>query len=150
MDGHGRLRGCPATLDGMTGLVLSVTLATGLVVLADIDRRTGRLPNVILWPLLGVCTVAAFTTPTIVAAMIFSAAPYLAGFALRRCGGGDVKLAVACGALVCTIPAALLMLLVAGLITVVQCAAVRRSSVPHGPALVAGSLVAATVGTALT
>lgn len=117
-----------------------LVIAAYLVLLADVDRRTGRLPNRLLTPLLAIALAAACVHPPAVAAALVAATVYLAGFLAHSCGGGDVKLAAGCGALLGSVAAALLAVAAAALLTVVLCLSTRRRAVPHGPALVAATL----------
>lgn len=118
-------------------------LAAGLVLLAVVDARTGRVPNRLVVPLLLVSVPLVVVEPSAGLAALAAATPYLAGFAAHACGGGDVKLALVCGVLIGAVDRVLLALLAASLLTAVHCFLVRRRAVPHGPALVAASLFVA-------
>lgn len=120
-------------------------IACALVVLAEIDRRTGRLPNGVLLPVVAAAAVLVALHPASGAAAAAATVPYGAGFALRAVGGGDVKLAPVCGAVLGAVPPVLLALMLAGLVSAAQAAATGRRSVPHGPALVAATLLVAAV-----
>ncbi|WP_448223473.1 A24 family peptidase [Gordonia iterans] len=116
-----------------------------LAAVAAYDRRTGRAPNALTLPLLLIAVLAAWEDPVAGLAAVTLTAPYLAGFAARGCGGGDVKLAPGCGVLLGSPSSALVALLLAAVLTVAGCALARRRAVPHGPALVAAALLVAAV-----
>ncbi|MFC0315359.1 A24 family peptidase [Gordonia phosphorivorans] len=115
-------------------------LAGYLVVLAAVDARTGRLPNVLIGPLLGASALVIAAAPAVGLAALTATVPYLIGFRARGCGGGDVKLAVGCGALLAVPASALLAVATAALLTLAQCRVTGRSAVPHAPALVAATI----------
>lgn len=123
-------------------LTADAAIAAYLLLLAVLDQRTGRLPNRWLAPLLVVAVAAVCADPVAGLAAAAAAIPYTAGFLAHRCGGGDVKLAAGCGAVLGAPASALLAVLVAALLTLVTCLLVRRSAVPHGPALVVATLTA--------
>ncbi|GAA4739957.1 prepilin peptidase [Gordonia alkaliphila] len=112
-----------------------------LVVLAVIDARTGRIRNVLSVPLLGASVLLILAEPSAGAAAVAAAVPYLIGFFGRGCGGGDVKMAVGCGALLGNPLTALLAVAGAGALTAAACLATGRSAVPHGPALVLATVM---------
>ncbi|MGB3302252.1 prepilin peptidase [Gordonia sp. (in: high G+C Gram-positive bacteria)] len=112
-----------------------------LVAIADIDRRTGQIPNALVLPAMVLTALVSVWHPTVGLAAMVAATPYAAAFAMRTCGGGDVKLAIGCGALVSDPTLAALLVVVAAAVSLVLCAVRKRSRLPHGPAL-AGSTVA--------
>lgn len=122
-----------------------------LSVVAVTDADTRRIPNVLVWP--GICGAvgACAVHPGAAVAALVAAAPYALAFGMRWCGGGDVKLAIACGALAVRWDAALLVVTLASVIavgTVVgdrfgRRGAAGNGSHPHGPALVAATIVVA-------
>lgn len=122
-----------------------------LSVVAVTDADTRRIPNVLVWP--GICGAvgACAVHPGAAVAALVAAAPYALAFGMRWCGGGDVKLAIACGALAVRWDAALLVVALASVIAVGTVVGHRvgrrdpagRGSHPHGPALVAASIVVA-------
>ncbi|MFT3662503.1 MAG: A24 family peptidase [Gordonia sp. (in: high G+C Gram-positive bacteria)] len=116
--------------------MLSVAAAVG-------DHRSGTIPNALTLPTMLVGVAAAWDRPQAGAAALLFGAVYLAGFLVRACGGGDVKLAPACGVLAGTPESTLLALAVAGAGTVTVCATARRRTVPHAPPLVAATLLVA-------
>ncbi len=118
-------------------------LVVALVVLAEIDWRTGRLPNALLLPAMAAAAVPVAAHPDCALAAAVATAPYAAGFALRAVGGGDVKLAPICGVLLGAPAEVLVALLAASLFSAVHAGLSRRRRVPHGPALVAATLLVA-------
>ncbi len=122
-----------------------------LSVIAVSDADTHRIPNVLVWP--GICGAmgACLVHPGAAVAALTAATPYAFAFGMRWCGGGDVKLAAACGALALRWDAALLVVALASLVaagTVVTDRMGRRDPAgtgahPHGPALVAATIVVA-------
>ncbi|MGW8813561.1 prepilin peptidase [Gordonia terrae] len=122
-----------------------------LSVVAVTDAETRRIPNTLVWP--GICGAmgACMVHPGVAVAALTAAAPYALAFGRRWCGGGDVKLAAACGALALDWGAALLVVTLASLIAVgvvLADRAARREPAgtaahPHGPALVAATIVVA-------
>ena len=90
--------------------------------------------------LLAVALAAACVHPPAALAALAAASVYLAGFLMHSCGGGDVKLAAGCGAVLGSVTAALLAVAAAALLTILICLVGRRRVVPHGPALVAATL----------
>ncbi|MFC9980015.1 prepilin peptidase [Gordonia sp. NPDC127522] len=122
-----------------------------LSVIAVTDADTCRIPNVLVWP--GICGAmgACAAHPGAAVAALVAAAPYALAFGMRWCGGGDVKLAIACGALAVRWDAAVLVVALASVIAVGTVIGHRvgrrgpagRGSHPHGPALVAATIVVA-------
>ncbi|QKT07269.1 prepilin peptidase [Gordonia sp. X0973] len=119
-----------------------------LLVVGDVDRRSGRLPIPVLWP--GVAAVAAQSAarlgasdPRLVAAALVATLPYLLAHALGQVGGGDVKLAFVVGGLAVDPAVAVLAVVTAQLVGVWGSARSARRRRPHGPALagVAAALV---------
>ncbi|MFZ2510731.1 MAG: prepilin peptidase [Gordonia sp. (in: high G+C Gram-positive bacteria)] len=115
-------------------------IALYLLLIADVDRRTLRIPNLLLLPLAVVAVSAAAQTPLAGVAALTAAAPYLLGFLRRACGGGDVKLATCCGALLGSPVAALVAVLLAAVIGLTDCVLAGTERRPHGPALVVATL----------
>ncbi|NLG47484.1 prepilin peptidase [Gordonia sp. (in: high G+C Gram-positive bacteria)] len=106
-----------------------------LLVVADVDRRTGRIPNTLVLPaVVGTAAVAA-ALPAVGGGAVTLALPYAAAFTVHACGGGDVKFAVPCGGLLADPLTALGAVLVAALIAATTTVVTRRRRVPHGPAL---------------
>ncbi|MFT4395739.1 prepilin peptidase [Gordonia lacunae] len=122
-----------------------------LSVVAVTDAETRRIPNALVWP--GVCGAmgACVVHPGAAVAVLTAAIPYVLAFGNRWCGGGDVKLAAACGALALRWDAALLVVALASLVAVGVVVADRvarreqpgTASHPHGPALVGATIVVA-------
>jgi leader peptidase (prepilin peptidase)/N-methyltransferase len=119
----------------------SFVLACFGVVLAAIDLRHQRLPDVLTLPLGAVLLLLQFhgLGAALLSAVIFGGA-HLAVRRLRPAwmGGGDVKLAFGLGA-----PLGLSMLLPAAIlssaVTVLLAALRRTRRVPHGPGLLAAT-----------
>lgn len=116
-------------------------IAIYLLIVAEVDRRTARIPNLLLLPLAVVAVAVMATTPWAGAAALTAAAPYLLGFLARACGGGDVKLAACCGALLGSPVAALVGVLLAGLAGLAACLLTGSARRPHGPALAGATVV---------
>lgn len=118
-----------------------VTLATipvglWLSAIAVRDARTRRITNTLLWP--GVVAVAGMgvASPAVIVAGLIAASPYLLAWLLRQCGGGDVKLALVVGGLTADWVIAMLVVLLAAILSAIAALVARSSSLPHGPALV--------------
>lgn len=122
---------------------MALIIACHLLVLAEVDRRTGRLPHILMLPLLLISAVVCVLHPVAGLAAILAAAPYLAGFTVHQCGGGDVKLAACCGAFLGSPVAVLVTVLAAALLSLAGCVLSHSSRIPHGPALVLATLVVA-------
>lgn len=113
-----------------------------LVLLGWVDARSGLLPNRLVLPgLAGLTVAAAALAPTALISGAVAAAPYLLGFHRGLCGGGDVKLAAACGLLLADPLRILLAGFLAAAGTLVLCALARRRSVPHGPVLAVATIL---------
>lgn len=110
-----------------------------LLVIADIDRRTGRIPNALVLPGVAVAAVVSVAAPTVGLAALVAAGPYMVAFSVGLCGAGDVKLAVPCGALLGDPALALGAVLGAALVSALACGVARRRELPHAPALVAAT-----------
>lgn len=125
-------------LGGDDSCVTLVTIPVGLWLsaIAVRDARTRRITNTLLWP--GVVAVAGMgvTSPAVIAAGLIAASPYLLAWLLRQCGGGDVKLALIVGGLVADWATALLVTLLAAVLSTIAALVARSPSLPHGPALV--------------
>ncbi|MCH5643540.1 MULTISPECIES: A24 family peptidase [unclassified Gordonia (in: high G+C Gram-positive bacteria)] len=115
-----------------------------LVSIGEHDRRTRRIPNVLVWP--GICAVSATAVvhPQVGVAAAVALTPYLWCHRAGWCGGGDVKLALVCGGLAAHWDAALVLVAVAAL-TNAGAFALRRGGAAgaHGPFLVAATIVIA-------
>jgi leader peptidase (prepilin peptidase)/N-methyltransferase len=156
-----------AQLDMLSVLPAFLWFVAAGIALAVIDIEVGRLPDVIVlsaYPVLAVMlTGAALLTgdPQALLRTLVGAVAAFAGFyllALAYPGGvgfGDVKLAGLIGGLLAYLTystlvvgmfAAFVMGAAIGLAAVARGRATRRSSVPFGPFLVAGSLVAILAG----
>ncbi|MGC4932436.1 A24 family peptidase [Gordonia sp. DT30] len=130
----------------LTALIL---LAGWLAVIAETDRRTGRIPNALLWPgVLGV-GVAGCAHPEVLFAAAAGSVGYLVAFVCGRCGGADVKLGFVLGGLLAHPMSALVMVVLAqvGLLVVHRRAGPRRR--PHGPTLVTAAVIVVVLGFAL-
>ncbi len=117
-----------------------------LLAIAVTDARTRRIPNAMVWP--GLCAVAvvAVTQPAVGLAAAAAATPYLLTFTAGWCGGGDVKLAFACGGLALRWDTAMIMVACASLVAlmIALVSIGRRGSTgghAHAPALVGALIV---------
>ncbi|MGB6244721.1 A24 family peptidase [Gordonia sp. (in: high G+C Gram-positive bacteria)] len=115
--------------------------AIWLVAVAETDRRTGLIPNALVGPALLVTGAAVAGRPSLVLSVAVATVPYLIAFLRRQCGGGDVKLAVPCGALAADPLVAALVVVLAAVGTLVIAGLARRGRVRHGPALAGATLV---------
>lgn len=122
-------------------LVVTVALAAAALACAVIDARTGRIPNAITVPAIGIVVAAGVAETSVVLAGLACSAVYACAFAFRACGGGDVKLAVVVGGAVGTPVAALGVVVLAAVLSLAASAATRRRSTVHGPALVGAAAV---------
>ncbi|WP_228461521.1 prepilin peptidase [Gordonia spumicola] len=111
-----------------------------LVWCAVSDARTGRIPNTVTLPAIGVVAVLATLEPAVAWGAAVCAAPYLIAFARRLCGGADVKLAVVCGGVLADPASAAAVVVGSAVITGCVLAVRRRTVVVHGPALVSTTL----------
>lgn len=113
-------------------------------VLCWFDVRSRRLPNALTLPAAAVAVAAsAFTAFDGDLSLAVGAAIWTgvngAAFLMHGMGAGDVKLAPTLGAVaggLAGVPAVLLALLGAQVITVAWAAIAREKSVPHGPAMI--------------
>ena len=140
-------------------LVVSLVLISALVALAFIDFETTYLPDLLVFPVLGVGLVASFFVPdrewwqglagAAVGYAVFYPFAWL-GDRLNRplMGLGDVKLSAALGAILGLAPLLLglyIGVLIGGLVAIVIYAArlfgFNRILIPYGPYLVAGGIV---------
>ncbi|EGD56059.1 A24 family peptidase [Gordonia neofelifaecis] len=110
-----------------------------LAIVAVVDARTGRIPNTLVIPAVVPAAGAALADTRVVLAVVTATAPYLIAFLARNCGGGDVKLAAPCGALVSDPASAAFLVAAAAVASLVACAVARRRTLPHGPALAAAT-----------
>ncbi|GAA1017107.1 A24 family peptidase [Nocardiopsis tropica] len=114
------------------------------------DVRERRLPNALTVPAalaaIAVALVLALGGATATAALTGSllwTGIYLVAFVGRGVGAGDVKLAPTLGAVlggVAGVPAVIVALLGAQVLTLVWAAATRDRTVPHGPAMCVAAL----------
>ncbi|MBS4099814.1 A24 family peptidase [Tsukamurella paurometabola] len=113
------------------------------------DVRERRLPNVLTLPAACVAVLGSLgawfdgAPAPLVGAVLWTAVNG-AAFLARGMGAGDVKLAPALGAVVAGaggVPAVLLAILGAQLLTVAWALAARDRTVPHGPPMIAAALV---------
>lgn len=113
----------------------TIPVGLWLSAIAVRDARTRRITNTLLWP--GVVAVAGMgvTSPAVITAGLIAASPYLLAWLLRQCGGGDVKLALVVGGLTADWATAMLVVLLAALLSAIAALVARSSSLPHGPAL---------------
>ncbi|CAM3571605.1 prepilin peptidase [Tsukamurella ocularis] len=115
------------------------------------DVRERRLPNALTLPAACVAVLASLwagfdgAPAPLVGAVLWTAVNGVA-FLARGMGAGDVKLAPTLGAVVAGaggVPAVLLAILGAQLLTVAWAVVARDRRVPHGPAMIAAALAAA-------
>ncbi len=140
-------------------LVISLLLISALIALAFIDFETTYLPDVLVFPVLGVGLIASFFVPdrewwqglagAAVGYAVFYPFAWI-GDRLNRpvMGWGDVKLSAALGAILGLAPLLLglyLGVLIGGLIAIIIYAArlfgFKRVLIPYGPYLVSGGIV---------
>ncbi|MCZ4577820.1 A24 family peptidase [Gordonia amicalis] len=130
----------------MVELSISVWLLTIVVT----DARARRIPNVMVWPGLSAVALSAVAQPSVGLAAATAATPYLLTFAAGWCGGGDVKLAFACGGLTLSWDTALVMVALAALLSLVAVPVAttaetsptaRSRGRAHAPALVGALIV---------
>ncbi|MBD0861467.1 prepilin peptidase [Gordonia sp. zg691] len=124
-----------------------------LMVIADTDARTLRIPNRLVWPALWAVAVLSVAHPAVGVSALVAATPYTLTYLLRWCGGGDVKLAAVCGGLVHRWDEALILVALASLIALamVGLGSLRgrdkggreHGGHPHGPALAGATVVVA-------
>lgn len=126
---------CP-TLSGMGASAWLVVLWAAA--LAETDRRCGRLPNVLVLPGCGAVVASAVGHPGVLVAALAASVPYVLGFGLRVCGGGDAKFAFGLGGLLADPLAALVMVVLAQVPVLI----LRRPGPrPHGPAMAVAALL---------
>lgn len=118
--------------------------------LCVVDLRERRLPNVLTLPAATVAVAAALWSwfdgaiAPLAGALLWTAVNG-AAFLARGMGAGDVKLAPTLGAVAGWaggLPAVLLAVLAAQLLTLVHAAVARDRTVPHGPAMITAALLA--------
>lgn len=122
-------------------MVPELLAAVWLLLVAAIDRRTGRIPNSLVVPAMVGTAAVAVCLPVVGASAAVAVVPYVLAFARGHCGGGDVKLAVPCGALVGEPIVSGLVVVAAAVISLVTCGIARKTSLPHGPALAASTIL---------
>lgn len=154
---------------GLATAALLVIAAAGLA-LTVIDMRTHRLPNAVVLPALA-ASVALFAASCLAGApwsalvrAVTAGAVVFTAFALLRLagrgamGGGDVKLAALLGvalgwvgwaAVLVGVLAAFILGGLVGVALIVARRASRRTAIPFGPLLVAGSWVGIVAGDGL-
>jgi prepilin signal peptidase PulO-like enzyme (type II secretory pathway) len=140
-------------------VVIGAGYAAFLVAIAVYDVRRQRIPNVAVYPAIGVALVVAFIRPDgawwsflvagFLAAALFIALGIISPGAM---GGGDVKLAALIG-LVAGWPGVLVAVFVAfavgavaGLLLIALGRLGRREPLPFAPALAVGAVTAAVAG----
>lgn len=128
---------------------VALFLAAVAVACAVTDARTGRIPNALTLPAIGLVVSAGFVEPTVLVAGLVCASVYMCAFAFRACGGGDVKLALIVGGAVGAPIAALLAVAFAAVLSLVASALARRRVTAHGPALVAAAAILGAVALAV-
>ena len=143
----------------MTSIITTAALLAWSAAVATIDWRTRRIPNGLLLLALVPCLLllvvraegplGAGPMQTLIGGSVATIL-FLPGFLMRLSGGGDVKLAACCGAML-GMPATLIMMLIASLLLGAislwvmmqrrrgKAVAVRFAA---GPALVSGFVVA--------
>ncbi|MCF8610711.1 prepilin peptidase [Gordonia sp. HY285] len=120
-------------------LVVALVLSCAALACAATDAWTGRIPNAITLPAIGLVVVTGVVEPLVLLAGVLCASVYAVAFALRTCGGGDVKLAAVVGGALGAPAAAVATVVVAASVTLVVSLVSRRRAVVHGPALVAAA-----------
>lgn len=131
----------------LVGLVAAV-LALWAVALCRWDIRFRRLPNWLTLPAIPLTWLpAAFFDPWMMLGGLGWSALYLALASWRGgLGGGDIKLAASLGVLVAWaggVPGVLVAMAAASVLSLLGALLSRQQSVPHAPAMLAGSLIAA-------
>ena len=116
------------------------------VALAGADVRTRRLPNNVVLPGVAGAAVGVTITPDAVGGLLVAGGIYLVAFWFGGCGGGDVKLAIVVGALAGSMGAAVVLVLLAQVLTFGQILIClggggRSRHHAHGPALCASTAV---------
>lgn len=123
-----------------------VVAAWGAAVLLS-DERHHRIPDHLTLPALaGAVAGALFSAPAVLLGGVAWAALHLVG---RGIGGGDVKLAVPLGVVAAAaggVGGVLLAVITASVLTVLR-GLLRGGAVPHGPSMLAGTLIAVVFGT---
>ncbi|MGV9671077.1 prepilin peptidase [Gordonia sp. NPDC003504] len=131
----------------VTASATSVILAW-LAVIAGFDHRHSRIPNIAIVPGVAAVIIAGGIHPVVLAAASAGSLAYLLGFLAGACGAGDAKLAFVLGGVLGDPVSALVMVLIAQVITLAEFVLGRGGRVrrPHGPALAGAFLVTAAVG----
>lgn len=119
--------------------VVSCVVVLWLTALAEIDRRSCRLPTVLLWPGLAAVGVSAGVRLSVALAAVAAASPYLVGWMRGLCGGGDVKLALVLGGMLADPATALVMVLAAQVLGLLNRRGRHRW--PHGPPMIVACAV---------
>ncbi|GAA4667883.1 prepilin peptidase [Gordonia humi] len=117
-------------------VVLTIGLLAVAFACAVVDARTGRIPNALTMPAIGVVAIVAMFQPAVGASAALCAAVYAVAFVCGACGGGDVKLAAVVGGAVGNPAAILLVVVGAAVLSLIAAAARRRRTTVHGPAMV--------------
>lgn len=120
---------------------VTLVLVVVSVACAVIDARTGRIPNAITLPAIGLVVVVGVVVPTVLLAGLICGSVYLCAFVFRACGGGDAKLAVVVGGAVGNPVTALLTVVLAAVLSLAVSAVTRRRVTAHGPALVGAAVI---------
>lgn len=121
---------------------MDVVVAVWLARIVSADRTSRRIPNTLVVPAVSAVLVCACVHPQIGVAALAATAPYLCAWSVRGCGGGDVKLAFVLGGITGHWPGALGMVALAAIADLATRIVVRGPArAPHGPAMVAASLV---------
>lgn len=132
--------------------MVELAILLWLLMIAVTDACTRRIPNAMVWPGLWAVGVTAITEPAVGLAALVAVSPYLLTFLAGWCGGGDVKLAFACGGLALRWDAALVTVGLAALLSLVAVSVVAitvddrkapQRGQAHAPALV-GALIVVT------
>ena len=117
------------------------------VALMLIDERRRHLPDRLTLPAaLGAMGGALLSDPWVALGGVAWAAWHLPG---RGIGGGDVKLALSLGTLAAAAGGAgavILAVLAASAVSVLRGVVTRAKSVPHGPSMLVGALIAVVSG----
>lgn len=138
---------------GLFGGSILVLLAVWCAALCWFDVRERRLPNVLTLPAACVAVLGSLWTwfdgaPAPLIGAVLWTAVNGAAFLARGMGAGDVKLAPALGAAVAWcggVPAVLLAILGAQLLTLAWVLLARDRTAPHGPTMIAAAVAVALV-----
>ncbi|MFT4201526.1 prepilin peptidase [Gordonia sp. (in: high G+C Gram-positive bacteria)] len=127
---------------------MGCVVALWLLTVGEVDRRTGRLPTVMLWPGIAAVTVTGSVggEHRLLVAAVAACTPYVIAGMIGLVGGGDVKLAFVVGGLTGDPSAALVVVCAAQLIAAVGFARAGGRARPHGPALAGSAAVIVAAG----